>query len=92
MENSSFSERQAIHIELNSSGGGLHTPRLDAILRRLLDIVVSSLGLLLLSPVFLLIAAAIKRDSPGPVFYRGRRMGRGGKVFGILKFRTMVET
>ncbi len=59
--------------------------------KRLLDIVLSLLGLLLLSPLFLLLGIMIKRDSPGPVFYRGARMGRGGRVFQILKFRTMRE-
>ena len=62
---------------------------LSAASKRLLDIVVSLLGLLLLSPVFLVISWYIKRDSPGPVFYRGPRLGKGGKVFHILKFRTM---
>jgi lipopolysaccharide/colanic/teichoic acid biosynthesis glycosyltransferase len=60
--------------------------------KRFLDIGGSTLALVLLSPVFGLIALAIKRDSPGPVFYRGERMGRGGKKFNILKFRTMHET
>lgn len=64
---------------------------LDACLRRALDIVASAFGLLLLSPLFAVIAVAIKRDSPGPVFYRGPRVGKDGKQFGILKFRTMFE-
>ena len=49
--------------------------------KRLFDILVSALGLLLLSPFFVIIAWAIKRESPGPVFYRGRRAGRGGREF-----------
>jgi lipopolysaccharide/colanic/teichoic acid biosynthesis glycosyltransferase len=56
-----------------------------------MDIVASFLGLFLLSPVFLLISIAIKRDTPGPVFYRGPRAGKDGKSFLILKFRTMYE-
>ena len=60
--------------------------------KRLVDILVSAAGLLILSPVFCLLALLIKRDSPGPVFYRGPRTGKGGKVFGILKFRTMYES
>ncbi len=51
----------------------------------------SALGLLLISPLLALLALWIKRDSPGPVFYRGPRVGRGGKTFYILKFRTMYE-
>ena len=49
------------------------------------------MGLILLSPFLGLIAWAIKRDSPGPVFYRGRRAGQHGREFDILKFRTMYE-
>jgi lipopolysaccharide/colanic/teichoic acid biosynthesis glycosyltransferase len=60
-------------------------------LKRAFDIFASALGLLFLSPLFGLLAIAIKRDSPGPVFYRGPRLGLGGKPFGILKFRTMRE-
>jgi lipopolysaccharide/colanic/teichoic acid biosynthesis glycosyltransferase len=57
--------------------------------KRLMDIFAASLGLLLLAPFLVLIAARIKRDSPGSVLYRGPRMGKGGRVFHILKFRTM---
>lgn len=60
-------------------------------IKRGFDIILSGLGLLILSPLFLFIALAIKHDSFGPVFYRGVRVGRGGKLFGILKFRTMLE-
>jgi lipopolysaccharide/colanic/teichoic acid biosynthesis glycosyltransferase len=66
--------------------------RIDAAVKRLIDVLLSFLGLLLFSPFFLLIAFAIRRDSPGPVFYRGPRLGRAGRVFEILKFRTMYET
>lgn len=59
--------------------------------KRCFDILVTALGLVVLSPVFLLIALLIRRDSPGPVFYRGPRTGRNGKPFLILKFRTMYE-
>lgn len=59
--------------------------------KRAFDIVLSVLSLLILSPLFLLIAILIKRDSRGPVLYRGMRLGRGDKPFSILKFRTMCE-
>jgi lipopolysaccharide/colanic/teichoic acid biosynthesis glycosyltransferase len=59
-------------------------------LKRLFDIVASCAGLLLFSPLLLAIAVWIKRDSPGPVFYRGRRAGRHGEPFRIFKFRSMV--
>jgi lipopolysaccharide/colanic/teichoic acid biosynthesis glycosyltransferase len=60
--------------------------------KRVLDVAISLVALALLAPFFGLIALAIKRDSPGPVIYRGPRMGRGGRTFRILKFRTMYET
>lgn len=59
--------------------------------KRLLDLVVAGLGGLLLLPFMVLIALLIKLDSPGPVFYSQRRLGRGGSVFGAIKFRTMCE-
>jgi lipopolysaccharide/colanic/teichoic acid biosynthesis glycosyltransferase len=65
--------------------------RLDDMTRRIVDTLAAFCGLLLLSPLFLLIAIAIRRDTPGPVFYRGRRAGRDGKPFFILKFRTMYD-
>ncbi|MFQ5852311.1 MAG: sugar transferase [Candidatus Binatia bacterium] len=60
-------------------------------MKRLFDIVASFLGLLLLSPLFLLVAVSIKLDSPGPVFFRQERMGRGFRPFYIHKFRTMIQ-
>ena len=57
--------------------------------KRLLDVLAALVGLLLLAPLFLLIAAAIKLDSPGPVFFRQERVGRHGRHFRIFKFRTM---
>lgn len=65
--------------------------RLENLSKRLFDITVAFWGLVLLSPLFAVIALLIRRDSPGPVFYRGARMGWKGKVFYILKFRTMYE-
>jgi lipopolysaccharide/colanic/teichoic acid biosynthesis glycosyltransferase len=60
------------------------------ILKRLFDLVVSAVGLLAAGPVFLLLAAAIMRESAGPVFYRGVRVGLHGRTFRIFKFRSMV--
>jgi len=57
--------------------------------KRLFDIVASGLGLLVLSPLFLIIAIWIKFDSRGPVFYRQVRVGRHNKDFRIFKFRSM---
>jgi len=58
--------------------------------KRMFDIATASVGLVILSPVFLVIAVQIKRDDHGPVFFRQRRVGRHGRAFNILKFRTMV--
>jgi len=59
-------------------------------LKRFFDIVFSFLGLVLLSPFFLLVAILIKREDGGAVFYRGLRVGLNGKTFRMFKFRTMV--
>ena len=58
-------------------------------LKRLIDLILSAVGLVVLSPVFLVIAIAIKVDDPGPVFFRQKRVGIHKAYFEILKFRTM---
>lgn len=60
-------------------------------LKRALDLVTALLGLVLLSPVMLVIAAAVRLDSPGPAFFRQQRVARGGRIFEILKFRSMRD-
>jgi len=62
----------------------------DMVMKRMLDLVGSFVALLLLSPVMLAVAIAIKLDSRGPVIYRRRVVGVGGKTFDAFKFRTMV--
>mgnify|MGYP002403024625 CR=1 FL=1 len=57
--------------------------------KRLIDIVLSLIGLIVLSPVFLLLVIAIKLDSPGPIFFKQKRVGLHKTHFHILKFRTM---
>lgn len=57
--------------------------------KRAFDVLCAALGLLILLVPGLLVAAWIKRDSPGPVFFRQERVGRGGRLFRIHKFRTM---
>lgn len=58
--------------------------------QRLFDIVAAGAGLLLLSPLLLIVALWVRLDSPGPVFYRALRVGRGGTPFRLFKFRSMV--
>jgi len=57
--------------------------------KRLFDIAFALLALLLLGPLLLLVALWVRLDSPGPVFFRQQRVGRGGQLFDIVKFRTM---
>lgn len=64
---------------------------LNLILKRSGDIVLAGLGTVLLSPLLLTIAAAIKATSRGPVIFRQMRLGKDGTEFAILKFRTMVQ-
>jgi Undecaprenyl-phosphate glucose phosphotransferase len=62
---------------------------INLVIKRAMDLIVSLLLLIVLSPVFLIIGVAVKLSSPGPVFYRQTRMGLNGHTFEILKFRSM---
>lgn len=59
------------------------------VIKRLIDFILSVIGLILLSPLFLILALVIKLDSKGPVFFKQKRIGKEKKHFYILKFRTM---
>jgi exopolysaccharide biosynthesis polyprenyl glycosylphosphotransferase len=65
-------------------------PRGAFVMKRVMDVALATLAVLVLSPVMLVIAIMVKLDSPGPVFYRASRIGRKGRTFTCLKFRTMV--
>jgi exopolysaccharide biosynthesis polyprenyl glycosylphosphotransferase len=72
----------------------LHPTRLELpalVLKRAFDLVLASIGLVLLSPVMLLLAAFIKLETHGPVFFRQRRVGLGGREFMMWKFRSMLN-
>ena len=71
--------------------GSERRERLRGAAKRGMDLVLSLLGLVLLAPLWLVIALLIKLDTPGPVLYRQRRIGRGGEMFGMVKFRTMID-
>jgi lipopolysaccharide/colanic/teichoic acid biosynthesis glycosyltransferase len=73
-----------------ASPGLVHEGRLLRQAKRVLDLVGAIAGLVLLSPFLLVIALLIKLGSPGPVIFRQRRIGRFGREFSFLKFRTMV--
>ena len=59
-------------------------------LKRIMDLIFSLIGLCVLSPIFIAIALLIKCTSPGPIFFRQERLGQHGKIFRIVKYRTMV--
>lgn len=59
-------------------------------MKRLLDLVVTSVVLLLVSPILLIVAIAVRLDSPGPILFRQGRLGKDRKIYQIFKFRTMV--
>jgi exopolysaccharide biosynthesis polyprenyl glycosylphosphotransferase len=75
-----------IHVEIPQYDGAKH------LLKRALDMTLSALGLLLVSPILLVIGLIVRLDSPGPALFRQERVGRNGKPFHMLKFRSMVET
>jgi exopolysaccharide biosynthesis polyprenyl glycosylphosphotransferase len=68
-----------------------HVPEVGLLIKRTIDILFSTLALVLLSPVLLAVAIAVKFDSPGPIFYSSERIGKKGLVFKCTKFRTMVR-
>jgi lipopolysaccharide/colanic/teichoic acid biosynthesis glycosyltransferase len=69
----------------------LQQKRLQLILKRIFDILVSFVGLVILSPLFIVLAIVIVSDSKGSVFFKQTRVGRNGVPFKIYKFRTMIE-
>ena len=73
-----------MHVDVPQYSGGKH------VLKRLLDIAGASVALVLLSPVFLALAVIVKRNGPGPVFFKQERVGKAGRPFRMIKFRSMV--
>jgi lipopolysaccharide/colanic/teichoic acid biosynthesis glycosyltransferase len=71
-------------------GGKAVSASVRSLAKRSMDLAGSFLGLFFLSPVLAVIALLVRLDSRGPIFFRQERMGLGGRVFGCLKFRTMV--
>ncbi|MBU8757230.1 sugar transferase [Priestia megaterium] len=63
---------------------------LNLFIKRLIDLFGSLLGLIIISPILIILAISIKLTSNGPIFFRQERLGKNGKVFKIIKFRTMV--
>lgn len=73
-----------MHVELPQYSGGKH------VYKRAMDVVLSAMALLVLSPLFLLLAVIVRTGSSGPAFFRQERVGRDGEPFKMLKFRSMV--
>lgn len=69
----------------------LSKKKISLVIKRIFDIIVALILLILLSPIILILAIMIKIDSKGPVFYRQERITTYGKIFRIFKFRTMVQ-
>jgi len=81
-----FGDIPLIHFQ--ASNGGRESGAL--MVKRFIDVVVSSILCVLLSPFLLLVALAIKLESPGPVFFKQKRVGKNGRTFTLLKFRSMI--
>jgi len=62
------------------------------IFKRFFDLIFSLMGLIILLPIFIIIAVIIKKNSKGPILYKGIRSGKFGKPFKVFKFRTMIES
>lgn len=89
-----FTRRVAVEAMTPSTlifGGGFRVSRTQLALKRALSVGVAALGLLLMSPLIALIAAAIALESPGPVFFVQDRVGLHGRTFRLIKFRTMRQ-
>lgn len=92
MSSQTYSNRSEFVDSSQSFGPGFVYAVGRNAMKRCFDFTMALTGLILLAPVFAYISILIKRDSPGPVFFWGTRMGKNGKPFRILKFRTMYET
>jgi len=83
------------NIDLNKSIQERETSKnnikiLDLYIKRIFDILASLTGIVILSPIFIIIAILIKVTTKGPIFFKQERLGKDGKVFKIYKFRTMI--
>jgi len=78
-------------LHLSTKAGQGQPQIIKATSQRVLDIVASGAGLIILSPLFLILGVLVKLQDGGPVLYSSQRVGRGGKLFSIYKFRSMVQ-
>lgn len=82
-------DNENLPYDLYISKGKLNNKVIYRISKRTVDILISSIGLVILLPIFLIVAILIKLDSKGPVFFLQKRIGINGKMFKLYKFRTM---
>ena len=82
---------ESLHPSFLIFSEGFKKSKLTMWTKRVSEFALSLIGLILLSPVILVISLLIKIDSRGPVFYKQERVGERGKIFKLLKFRSMVE-
>jgi exopolysaccharide biosynthesis polyprenyl glycosylphosphotransferase len=68
-----------------------HVPELGLMLKRVMDMALAALAVIMLAPILIVIAIAVKLDSPGPILFVSERLGKKGIVFRCIKFRTMVR-
>lgn len=95
--NTDFTRENAIEniailkIPTKSYRKRLERPETYKFVKRFFDIVLASIGMIVLSPIFLIISLAIKLESKGPIFFKHTRIGKDGKIIKIYKFRSMVN-
>ena len=95
--NTDFTRENAIEniailkIPTKSYRKRLERPEKYKFVKRFFDIVLAAIGLIVLSPIFLIISLAIKLESKGPIFFKHTRIGKDGKIIKIYKFRSMVN-
>lgn len=95
--NTDFTRKNAIEniailkIPTKSYRKRLERPETYKFVKRFFDIVLASIGMIVLSPIFLIISLAIKLESKGPIFFKHTRIGKDGKIIKIYKFRSMVN-
>lgn len=80
---------QSSKLEVNVEES-IKSKQIQLIIKRIFDVIVSGIGIIILSPLFIIISILIKLDSEGTIFFKQRRVGKNKKIFYIYKFRTMV--
>ena len=91
MSSQAYSDQSEFLRNLRSFDLNLFYTKGRRLAKRVFDFIMAFVGLVILAPVFVYVSILIKRDSPGPIFFWGSRMGKSGKPFKMLKFRTMYE-